>query len=80
MEKYVDTTAEVSKGGRVWSYWRDKGVKKPFASTVNPDNLLNNNPILKVIKQYHLNAIEFGNYMSQADDCYYILCRFFNME
>lgn len=63
MEKLVDTSQSISKGGRANRYWHDK-KNHAYAGE---SELLNNRDLKKMLKDYSFRGFEFGIYMNVED-------------
>lgn len=81
--KLSDTDPEISKFGRVSEYWINKGFRV-FSSRVRPGlRIPQGRSILdiqeRILKLYHIKALEFGNWLTMEDRVNYVACLYFAM-
>jgi len=66
-QKLGDTNAQISKGGRAYSYWLNRGLSpravKMVVGGINPDDV----DLNKILDKFNLKGFEFGNWLTNND-------------
>lgn len=71
--KIVDSTTNISVGGRSYNYWAGREVKKSTKYSIKGSPVADDVDVNKLIRKYKLKGFEFGNWVNNNDRMDYLI-------